>query len=555
MTASEPTRPEAADGEGASAVVPPNSAAAAESGGTSPAGAASASTSLSAVASAEPESAGADGAFSIGEVPAPGVNWDVDPIVVPLDVAPPNTSLSPAEATAGAPLTDPTVSASRDSLAADNHVDEAVAMVNPLSSEATAPSVPESSARGPGPLGQNSFRLPGPGSTNENLTLKNAKVGIECDYIISTDGLKELRITQPVSEMGLHFDRATSSLRGIPHLAGDFEWVITALRDQAPVNITVRLAVIPDPRTLWKDLPSDPGAPFRKLDQNQDSLNGEVYIVAASKRGRSHAHDGLFRDDDFAFTTFGPGGWHIVTVADGAGSAKYSREGSRIAVDHVVRNLPGAMTTKVNPRLDEMFAMHAADPQGCSHAIRTVLYEALVSVAFAAAKDVESSARQAGHEPGDYSTTLIMAAVAKTARGWFIASFSIGDGGAALLDLPAGTVTVMTTPDGGEFAGQTRFLRTSEFSDSSKSIERIHFAIRPSFTALALMTDGISDPMFPTEVTFADFGQWKEFWESNLTPAVNVSRDNPHVGEELLAWMDFWSDGNHDDRTLAVLLP
>lgn len=57
-------------------------------------------------------------------------------------------------------------------------------------------------------------------------------------------------------------------------------------------------------------------------------------IVAASKRGRSHAQEGKPRDDHFKMSHM-DNGWYIMAVADGAGSAKYSREGSRIACEEV----------------------------------------------------------------------------------------------------------------------------------------------------------------------------------------------------------------------------
>lgn len=44
---------------------------------------------------------------------------------------------------------------------------------------------------------------------------------------------------------------------------------------------------------------------------------------------------GSFRDDDFAIHLIEDSPWSVITVADGAGSAKYSREGSRIAVEIV----------------------------------------------------------------------------------------------------------------------------------------------------------------------------------------------------------------------------
>ncbi|MBX9243014.1 protein phosphatase 2C domain-containing protein, partial [Klebsiella pneumoniae] len=49
----------------------------------------------------------------------------------------------------------------------------------------------------------------------------------------------------------------------------------------------------------------------------------------------SHEHVGSFRDDDYYLNFSDVSGWSVLLVADGAGSAKYSREGSRIVSETV----------------------------------------------------------------------------------------------------------------------------------------------------------------------------------------------------------------------------
>ncbi len=68
------------------------------------------------------------------------------------------------------------------------------------------------------------------------------------------------------------------------------------------------------------------------------------------------------------------------------------------------------------------------------------------------------------------------------------------------------------------------------------------------------MTDGITDPKFPTDTTFAIAGMWSRFWETELSQSVHLLRENPAIQRELLDWLDFWSPGNHDDRTIAIML-
>ncbi|MGN1064340.1 MAG: protein phosphatase 2C domain-containing protein, partial [Thermoguttaceae bacterium] len=93
---------------------------------------------------------------------------------------------------------------------------------------------------------------------------------------------------------------------------------------------------------MWKDLPTDGSAPFQKSNsasQGEELADGLV-VIAASERGRAHANEGKFRDDHFLIET-GPeaNGWLFFAVADGAGSANYSREGSKIACEKTYAKL------------------------------------------------------------------------------------------------------------------------------------------------------------------------------------------------------------------------
>ena len=65
------------------------------------------------------------------------------------------------------------------------------------------------------------------------------------------------------------------------------------------------------------------------------------------------------------------------------------------------------------------------------------------------------------------------------------------------------------------------------------------------------MTDGISDPEFESEKEFEDQERWSEYWSTKVKP--HLSDDAGKSAESLLSSLDFWSPGNHDDRTIAVL--
>ena len=67
-----------------------------------------------------------------------------------------------------------------------------------------------------------------------------------------------------------------------------------------------------------------------------------------------------------------------------------------------------------------------------------------------------------------------------------------------------------------------------------------------------LMTDGVSDPMFETDANLNKYEKWDALWK-NIGNEVEMIDDNAESKNQLLKWLEFWSQGNHDDRTIAIL--
>ncbi|WP_217352548.1 PP2C family serine/threonine-protein phosphatase [Sphingomonas sp. ID1715] len=379
------------------------------------------------------------------------------------------------------------------------------------------------------------------------VALKNARAGEPYSAELAIDGARDLRLVD-AGQTGLCFDEASGSLSGTPSDAGDHEIQLTGVIDGRAAEITATLIVVADPKSLWTSQDSNSSDPYWKPDEHFSALTGPTLrMIGASKRGRSHAKNGGFREDDFAFAVHGE--WHIAAVADGAGSAAYSRLGSKLAVETVVRELPPLIDRHLGDDFAPLLESRA-DGQ-----IRTRLYETLVTAGFKAAEALHRQAEQLDETVSKLSTTIIALIARRYGTRWFVGSFSIGDGGAALFDLAAPAVQPLTSPDAGEYAGQTRFLAKSEFLDSAEVMNRVHFAIADRFTAIALMSDGITDPKLPTDKVFADPAAWTALWHDDLCKDVDLAASDGDIGEQFLAWLDFWSPGNHDDRTLALLLP
>ncbi|MBK6609045.1 MAG: hypothetical protein IPG24_27085 [Leptospiraceae bacterium] len=64
------------------------------------------------------------------------------------------------------------------------------------------------------------------------------------------------------------------------------------------------------------------------------------------------------------------------------------------------------------------------------------------------------------------------------------------------------------------------------------------------------MTDGISDPKFETDANLNDLSKWDSLWDELEKEGIFQSST---PDKALLKWLDFWSQGNHDDRTITIL--
>ena len=365
------------------------------------------------------------------------------------------------------------------------------------------------------------------------------------------------------SGLKLHRDAAGNiTLSGVPALAGELEFSLYFSYpgwspDRELLERKIHVAFNTDPDSLWQNVPVPDGIDYPKTDNDMKYVSVGILpdgsvgkdIVAASRRGRSHAHEGSPRDDDFTIGYLADDGWYVIAVADGAGSAKYSREGSRIACREVENSVRRLLSEVGNDFIEAIGSYNDDPTQENAGRVGTFIYNTVVKAAWEASRAIKTeSENKAGAVVRDYSTTLLMAVCRKFDFGWFVATYWVGDGAIGLL-LDDGTVKIMGEPDGGEYAGQTRFLTMpSIFSDRT----RYRFTIVPDFKALVLMTDGVSDPWFETDANLQRPEKWTEMMQA-LNSAVSLSGHSEDCAAELLAWLGFRSRGNHDDRTIAIL--
>ncbi len=366
-----------------------------------------------------------------------------------------------------------------------------------------------------------------------------------------------------LEQLGLAYDPTAGTITGTPTASGDnkliFRYKLAGVAMEQQER-TIAIVINPDPKSLWKNIPSPADGPYHKPDDMAVAGQlGDKRIVIASKRGRSHANVGSYRDDDFAYKHLDDTEWSVVAVADGAGSAKISRKGSEIAcngiIDYFAANIPGEAFSEI----DAILKTHAeAKSDETQKKLSAFLYHNLGKAALSVYKKLEEFAKTAETPIKDLHSTLIFALIKKYSFGYAILTFGVGDCPIGMMNKDKTEITLLNWLDVGEFGGGTRFITMPEIFQSPKFATRFGFRLVDDFSYLMLMTDGIYDPKFVVEANLEKIDNWNAFLadlngKNDEGIKVDFDPGNKDIASQLSAWMDFWSPGNHDDRTLAII--
>lgn len=411
---------------------------------------------------------------------------------------------------------------------------------------------------------------PPPSSPAIRFSIRNARQNEPYEGEIQRDpnvpGLRLLDVTLPEGA-ALKVDLENWRLTGTPAIAGEFSLGLRyAFADQAAhVSHTTGLPLVinADPKTLWQNNPSDRSAPFWKEDTAANVLLGEhAKMIAARKRGRSHAHKGTCCDDDYLLQCESASGWYLAVVADGAGSAKFSRRGSQLATRAVGSYMKEVFADVRGASLIEAIEAYAngstqtASPEETEilqQRTRNELFKTIGYAAHHAVRELQNEAKSRGDiisSPKELSTTLLIGLARKVGNKWFCAAYWVGDGAVAVYRRNQ-SVHLLGTPDAGEFSGQTHFLDASQVSQEAL-LRRLRFELVEDMTAFLLMTDGVSDPKFRSEAAMEQVQEWDQLWD-DLEGGVRLSSDEEGYETRLLEWLDFWAQGEYDDRTIAII--
>lgn len=215
----------------------------------------------------------------------------------------------------------------------------------------------------------------------------------------------------------------------------------------------------------------EPGPERRSIPEVPPTLfvkQGAWKVVAASVVGTSHARTPV-PCQDAAFCRILGGTTLIAAVADGAGSARHSDQGSKLAVkkavDAVVDALAGAPRAARNGTV--------LTDQQWHHVLQAAMYVAL--------GHIEVAAALRGVPSRELATTLLLFAATPN----FVVAAQIGDGAIVVEDIK-GRFHAITTPQNGEYANMATFLVTP---NAFKSMQ--HEVWRGVYKGIAAFTDGL----------------------------------------------------------------
>lgn len=319
--------------------------------------------------------------------------------------------------------------------------------------------------------------------------------------------------------------------------------------EPSPVTSTQYEIRLPEWRVLEPEDPTDGVA--HEVTEHKVLETG-WHCVAASVRGRLHAHRALWREDAFMIAQAKP--WTVLAVSDGAGSAPLSRVGSQIVCDQVTTAMKELLATAPPPAVplsvthEEMMATVEAD----------VLPTLRAHAATAAARSLEAMRDEAARRqvPVDaLACTLLLLVFGPIRNVQVGVALQVGDGAIALVSADH-TLALLSQADHGEHSSETRFLTTRGVEADLGT--RAQPFVAGSVAAFALMTDGVSDDFFPEQTRLIDLftaSPVKGFAGKDGGPVTGVFHSVTHEIQPehaLGVWLGYEKRGSSDDRTLML---
>ena len=209
-----------------------------------------------------------------------------------------------------------------------------------------------------------------------------------------------------------------------------------------------------------------PDGKERETEASQEEHARRWRVIRASVQGTSHARTGQPCQDSSSVGVGAPDGMLVAAVADGAGSATLSADGSRIAACAATKRATYLMRLHVQPFYEGV--------------LEEILRESIRSARI----ELKAEANRQNKSLREFATTLIVAICAHKMTG----AAQIGDGAmvAAGEGVPGDGYALFSAPQRGEYANTTNFITSDSWQDS--------LAIRMRYGRIgrvAMFTDGV----------------------------------------------------------------
>ena len=209
-------------------------------------------------------------------------------------------------------------------------------------------------------------------------------------------------------------------------------------------------------------------------------------VATATAAGASHSRDNTPNQDavDYRLVKAGSSQVAVIAVADGAGSASRSDEGSQIAVKVAVESI----VKGVKKKPPAAFTKHLAT--------------SLVRDAIKQAKNaVVRYGKEHGVSPRDLACTLIVAVASER----LLTAAQLGDGAVVAFNIADGAAKTLCAANTGEYANETTFITSRT---RPHQVADVGHASGSDYDALALITDGLQNLALTMPEREAFMGFW-----------------------------------------------
>jgi hypothetical protein len=392
--------------------------------------------------------------------------------------------------------------------------------------------------------------IPPPAGAQPAVTPQGSSVGpeqkkaIDAVFTGSGPGTQQGAPRPPVKQPPAQSRQPTRTLQPQPGAP-------TTTRPGAKAPASIPPAPQPGPITAeWKVLePEDPSDPVEHEVFDLRPRSETWQVMAASLRGKLHAHKAMWRDDAFEFAWVDD--WTIIALSDGAGSARLARIGARIACAQAVDLLRQVLADyQLSPGTEEVPAQEDQDR----------LRDLLIKAAGLARAGIIQEAERRQCPTRDFNATFLLAIHAPFKDSSLVGAIQVGDGAIGVYTADD-VCRLVGVGDHGQYSSETCFLTTPGIEE--QLAQRVRFAVfKKDVRGLAVMCDGVSDDFFPEDKRLIELfngNPVKELKTKQGEPVWGLMHKDrgilrdPQGGKALLDWLRYEKRGSSDDRTLVLM--